>query len=126
MMRYSKKWIKVMQIGEKMGCHQMPERSFFYKGYQFPVCARCTGVIISSIIALMLFYKKRLPIKYCIAMSSVMLCDWLVQYFEIQESNNPRRFVTGVIGGFGFSTLQYHAYYMIFRLLFTNSTQKTH
>lgn len=27
------------------GCHRRPERSFFYKGRQFPICARCTGGI---------------------------------------------------------------------------------
>ncbi|MBS5794738.1 MAG: DUF2085 domain-containing protein [Clostridiales bacterium] len=26
--------------------HQIPERSFFIKGYQMPICARCVGVII--------------------------------------------------------------------------------
>ena len=36
----------IRMIGNHSGCHQMPERSFFYKGKQFPVCARCTGVII--------------------------------------------------------------------------------
>ncbi|MBQ3473297.1 MAG: DUF2085 domain-containing protein, partial [Methanobrevibacter sp.] len=27
----------------KLICHRMHERSFFIKGHQFPVCARCTG-----------------------------------------------------------------------------------
>lgn len=110
-------WINSMIIGEKLGCHQMPNRSFFYKGYQFPVCARCTGVIISSILALILYKKHKLPIKLCIAMSSVMLCDWMIQYLGIQESNNKRRLITGLIGGYGFSTLQYHGYKMIYDAL---------
>ena len=25
-------------------CHRKPERSFFWRGKQFPVCARCTGI----------------------------------------------------------------------------------
>ena len=29
-------------------CHQLPERSFFVDGYQFPVCARCTGLYLSG------------------------------------------------------------------------------
>ena len=28
-------------------CHRIPERSFFFRGHQFPVCARCTGFYIS-------------------------------------------------------------------------------
>lgn len=105
-----KKWIFLMNIGNKLGCHQMPERSFFIKKYQFPVCARCTGVIISSIIAIILFFYKKLPIKVCMAMSGVMLCDWLIQYLEIQESNNRRRLITGLIGGLGYSTLHLYLY----------------
>jgi uncharacterized membrane protein len=31
-------------------CHQMPERSFFWDGHQFPVCARCTGLYASAAI----------------------------------------------------------------------------
>jgi uncharacterized membrane protein len=29
-------------------CHQRPERSFFWASHQFPVCARCTGLYLSS------------------------------------------------------------------------------
>ena len=45
-------WIKLMEFGHRLGCHQMEERSFHFKGYQFPVCARCTGVIIGEIICI--------------------------------------------------------------------------
>lgn len=96
-----------MELGGRLGCHQMPERSFFIKGYQFPVCARCTGVIVSSVLALIVFLKKKLPIKWCIAMSGVMLLDWGLQRLEIKESTNKRRLVTGLIGGFGYATLHY-------------------
>ena len=33
-------------------CHQKPERSFFWDGHQFPVCARCTGIYLSAAIGL--------------------------------------------------------------------------
>lgn len=103
-----------MELGGAVGCHQMPERSFFINGFQFPVCARCTGVIISSIIATIVFFKKKLPIGLCIAMSSVMLFDWGLQYLKIKESTNLRRLITGLIGGFGYSTLHLYFYYFIY------------
>ena len=106
-----------MKIGNTLGCHQMPERSFFFKGYQFPVCARCTGVIISAIIAIVVFFKKKISIKICIAMSNVMLFDWGIQYLNIKESTNQRRLLTGLVGGFGYSTLHLHFYYYIYRKL---------
>ena len=117
MMINDKQWIKLMEIGDTLGCHQMPERSFFIKGFQFPVCARCTGVIISAIIATILFVKKKLPIGICIAMSSVMLLDWGIQYLKIKESTNARRLITGLIGGFGYSTLHLYFYYFIYKKL---------
>jgi len=33
-------------------CHQRPERSFFWGVHQFPVCARCTGIYVSSAVGL--------------------------------------------------------------------------
>ena len=47
-------------------------------------------------------------------MSGVMLGDWLVQYFNIKESTNRRRFITGLIGGFGYSMLHLYFYRFIF------------
>ncbi len=37
-------------------CHQIPERSFFWDGYQLPVCARCTGLYLSGAIGLMAWF----------------------------------------------------------------------
>ena len=34
-------------------CHQRPDRSFFWDGHQFPVCARCTGLYLSAAIGVM-------------------------------------------------------------------------
>lgn len=33
-------------------CHQIPERSFFWDGHQWPVCARCTGLYLSGAVGL--------------------------------------------------------------------------
>ncbi len=98
-------WIKLMEIGSKLGCHQMPERSFFLKGYQMPICARCVGVIIASIIATIIFFRKKVTYVTCILMSLIMLIDWLLQFFNIKQSTNQRRFITGLIGGFGWTIL---------------------
>ncbi|HWT27368.1 MAG TPA: DUF2085 domain-containing protein, partial [Mobilitalea sp.] len=73
------RWRRWMEWGAKTGCHQRPDRSFFIKGYQMPVCARCFGVIIGYIIALpsiFLFgFQRVLSIAGCIT----MLIDWLIQ-----------------------------------------------
>lgn len=114
----NQQWYRLMKIGERLGCHQMPERSFFYKGFQFPVCARCTGVVISSFVAFFVFLKKRISIIICFLLSGVMFLDWFLQYKEIRESTNFRRLVTGLIGGFGYSTLHLYFYRFIWNKLF--------
>ena len=100
----TKIWIKLMDFFAPC-CHQLPERSFFIKGYQLPVCARCVGVFISSLIAMIMFFKRRISIIASVLMSLVMLVDWLLQFFNIKQSTNKRRLVTGLVGGFGWTIL---------------------
>lgn len=102
------RWFKMMDYGRRLGCHQLADRSFFYKKYQFPVCARCTGVIISSFFSLVCVFFIRIPICLCFALSFVMLVDWTIQAVGIKKSTNLRRLATGLIGGFGYSTLWYY------------------
>lgn len=111
------KWMRWMAVGDCLGCHQMPERSFFWNGYQFPVCARCTGVILSGIPAVIVFIKTRIPLKVCVAMSGVMFLDWFLQYMEIRESTNKRRLITGLIGGFGYTTIHLYLYRALWRAI---------
>ncbi|MBQ7186619.1 MAG: DUF2085 domain-containing protein [Ruminococcus sp.] len=92
-------WIKLMMLGRHTGCHQMAERSFFIKGYQFPVCSRCTGVLIGELIALIRPLKKN-PLKRGAVFLIIMFCDWFIQYVKIKESNNRRRLITGIFGGY--------------------------
>jgi len=40
----------VYEIGSLI-CHQFPERSFYFRGAQLPVCARCTGLYAGAAIA---------------------------------------------------------------------------
>ena len=44
----------IFSIGSLI-CHQKPERSFFWDGHQFPVCARCTGLYLSGALSLILW-----------------------------------------------------------------------
>lgn len=90
-------------------CHQKEERCFKIYNYIFPICARCTGIIISFILVLVLLsLKKYVNIIISIFFLLVMCLDWGLQYFKIKESTNTRRFLTGLIGGFGMSYLYYY------------------
>ena len=99
-------WVNCMSLGRCMGCHQRPERSFFYKNKQFPVCARCTGVLIGQPLAIVAFiFKLRLGIIWCIALCAIMFSDWLIQKLGIKESTNIRRLITGILGGYGYASI---------------------
>ena len=111
------KWIKLMLFGHKLGCHQMPERSFFIHGYQFPVCARCTGVYTAYIIAAIVFWIKPLDYKICILFCVIMFLDWLIQRIGIMQSTNARRLVTGLMGGYAVMTLQLEFMRWIYRMV---------
>lgn len=96
---------KLMTFGRNAGCHQIPERSFFIKGKQCPVCARCTGVILGNILAYAMFFIYRLPFEFYIIGCTVMFVDWYIQYIGICSSTNLRRLITGIIGGYSLTTL---------------------
>lgn len=97
-------WKKWMELGEKTGCHQRPDRSFFLKGYQVPVCARCSGVFFGYISGMVFWAlgKKHIPRSIISIIGCyIMFFDWLLQALKIKESTNKRRFITGFFGGMG-------------------------
>ncbi|AMD18385.1 hypothetical protein TL18_10425 [Methanobrevibacter sp. YE315] len=87
-------------------CHRKPERSFFIKGHQFPVCSRCTGFYTGLIVYLIFscFYKHSYDINMLLISMILMIpvaVDGLTQYFGPRESTNTIRFITGFVGGIG-------------------------
>ena len=101
----TKIWILLMRLGSKTGCHQLHERSFFFNNYQFPVCARCTGLLIGYIMGIIFF---SFLLKYdimklfiCTFLSVLILgIDGVLQLKKICISNNRRRLITGLLCGF--------------------------
>ena len=87
-------------------CHRIPERSFFYKGHQFPVCARCTGFYISGIASIILINLFPVPYTLTTLLIGIILLipcaiDGFTQLLEFRESNNILRLITGLLGGVG-------------------------
>lgn len=81
-------------------CHRIPERSFFIKGKQFPICARCTGILVGyfiGIIYLLLTFKHNLILE--IVFMIPLAIDGIGQYLGYWISNNKRRFLTGILAG---------------------------
>ncbi|WP_053482486.1 DUF2085 domain-containing protein [Lysinibacillus sp. FJAT-14745] len=98
-------------------CHRLPSRSFFYRGVQFPICARCTGICIGYVIGIILALYKVPPFFYALILTIPMIIDGTGQLFNKWLSTNYRRLVTGILGGIGIVFMVLHA-----ALLFWNLT----
>lgn len=95
-----KLWAFSMRLGDRCGCHQREDRSFYIKGWQFPVCSRCTGILTGQIIGVVIYLLKMHISIYCSVMFLlIMFLDWFIQYKNIKESTNFRRFITGNLAG---------------------------
>ena len=107
-----------MHIGKYSGCHQMPERSFFINGMQFPLCARCTGILVGYLVGVLLFVLKIfVPIELCLCFGLVMLGDWYIQYIDVLPSTNIRRFITGTLCGIGYLQILIKIVYMVAKMV---------
>lgn len=95
-------------------CHKKPERSFFYKGKQFPLCSRCTGIFIGYLIGIIiiilsfvfLFNLPKLP--YLFIFIIPMALDGTIQYFTSYESTNIKRLITGLLAGIAIMIFIYY------------------
>lgn len=113
-------WLALMKIGASTGCHQKSERSFFINKCQFPVCARCTGVIIGYILAVTAFCFFMTPLPVCVLLCLIMFFDWLVQHLKIHESTNIRRLITGIMGGYGLLSVEINCLTQIIILIYAH------
>ena len=89
-------------------CHQMPSRSFFIAGYQFPLCYRCTGLLIGTIvfIGLVSFYK--LPkLRLALLLVTPMFVEWIMQCMGWWYGINEVRFINGIGFGVGMPALTF-------------------
>ena len=106
----------------KLICHRKPERSFFIKEHQFPVCARCTGFYISLIAYFIFTYYNFVNYNIFLIVFALILLiptaiDGITQFYNIQESNNGRRFFTGLLGGLGLGIILKSIKWFLFLLL---------
>lgn len=83
----------------------MPERSFFIRGYQMPVCARCFGIMLGEVAAIPSAFFLSLNVFSLLILMVPMALDGGIQYKTSYRSTNPRRFITGFLFGFSFVSL---------------------
>ena len=98
-------------------CHCRADRSFFFKGKQFPICARCTGQLIGLILGIIIAFKiKDLSWFYIVLLMLPLIIDGVTQLLTKYESNNIKRVITGILFGIGFIFLFLKFHYFILNL----------
>ena len=95
-----KTWAFFMRLGNRCGCHQREDRSFKIKGWQFPICSRCTGILVGQLLGIFIYiFQFRISIYISCIFLFIMFLDWYIQYKKIRESTNIRRLITGTLAG---------------------------
>lgn len=82
------------------GCHRRTDRSFYIKGEQMPICARCTGELVGMIVALLTCFLYRPSILVTLILMIPMVVDGFTQLLTSYESNNIKRVITGLLFGY--------------------------
>ena len=89
------KWLPII-----FGWHRRSDRSFFYKGKQFPICARCTGELAGMICAIFgCYFLINIHICVWVALLCPLIIDGVIQAKTKYESTNTRRVITGFLFG---------------------------
>lgn len=101
MIKWLEKWLPRI-----FGCHCRADRSFFFYGKQFPICARCTGEMIGILAGIPGFFLMPTPPVWVLALLLLpLVADGCIQRTTAYESTNGRRLVTGILFGYGIMML---------------------
>jgi uncharacterized membrane protein len=76
-------------------CHRLPDRSFFLRGRQFHVCARCTGLISGMFFSSFLSMTNWDASRFFFLFLVLTVIDGNTQLIGWRKSNNILRFITG-------------------------------
>lgn len=128
-------YTRIMAIGASV-CHQLPTHSYIRNDLQFPICARCSGLYLGCIIAILYYAfqgrKSGLPKKeYLLLMVGLtiawggdglnsLLSDMLGKPFLYTTTNTTR-----LVTGFGMGLVLSTALMTLFNLTIWKNPQKT-
>ena len=77
-------------------------REVFFKGFQFPLCARCTGILVGEIVAcLLLLCNIHIDVFIAVLLICPTVLDGMIQLLGKYESTNFKRLFSGLIAGIG-------------------------
>lgn len=94
-----------MLIFKWIPCHRKLERTIQIGSYTFPLCARCSAILIGYFSLPIIFIISSLSWWYIPILMLPLLIDGYTQKWKWRESNNVYRFITGLLFGIAQSIL---------------------
>jgi len=109
---------KAFAVGSTV-CHQLPNHSYHHGEIQFPLCARCSGLYLGSLFALVYYLtqgkRRGVPAKGYLVFLAVLFLGWAGDGFNsfisdildrpfLYETTNTVRIITGFGMGIVMST----------------------
>ena len=106
-------------VGKVPLCNKKKERAPHIFGFCFPLCYRCTGILIGAVFALITHLAGIIPDNLtvcllCVILMFPLIIDGIRQSYFNQLSNNPIRMITGIAFGFSLSKIIFFLYISIF------------
>jgi uncharacterized membrane protein len=92
-------------------CHQIPERSLYFAGFQLAVCSRCFGIYFGLLLGFIIYPLWRniddaepLP-RFWLFFSLIPISiDWSLTFLNIWQNTHLSRLLTGTIVGIACAT----------------------
>ena len=87
-------------------CHQIPERTFHFRGFPLGVCSRCTGIYLGFFLGLLFYPLLRnlrngsFPARrWLVAAALPMVIDFTAGYTKLWANSFSSRTATGILFG---------------------------
>lgn len=106
---------RLLHIGEVPICNGIASRAPHIFGFCFPLCYRCSFVMVGFVLGYVLMYKGKVKISWIVSVLLLlpMIVDGSLQTFMGIMCHNINRIVTGFLFGLGLSSLVYKAHVKI-------------
>lgn len=106
---------RLKHIGEIPLCNGISSRAPHIFGFCFPLCYRCSAIIIVFLCTLYYGrqYKKRYSFWLYLLCMLPMIIDGCLQTFLYIESTNMRRILTGSLFGYGIGMIVSYSFQFI-------------
>lgn len=101
MKKWCYKWLPILY-----GCHCRNDRSLHWRGENFPICARCTGILVGNLLFAATAWFWMPSFWWSALMLIPLILDGSIQLKTTYESNNRRRALTGFLFGYGLLSAQ--------------------